>query len=581
MRGPRSGAAPGAALPTDGPRADDGCLWRSSGGRCSVWLLVMPMSRQRSQPAPGGAAGGRVPARALVLLVALAVGGSVSAPAATAANPISSAGEAAVSEVRVSAVAAGTQLARERAFEPVLATHPTDPDRLAAVYQRHLGKWVIPALRISRDGGQTWADTKGRPWAGSGRSPGLHASIAWGPGPAAGSARLYWADTTAGGRTGGHLLSVAWSDDEGRTWSRLHVERRTPPWIGGFPDITVDRHPASPNYGAVYVVYNWPASATRGPGLRLLASPDFGRSWLPLEIPAAAPPAGFPAAWRIDYRVRAAPDGSVYVASFQANLRRWDSSRIFWTGGLASVGRVGFAVARVELDRASGRFALHRPVMATTLHRNVYTALHGATPGTTDNLADPMWSLGLDVDPASGLVVLAVGDIRASRPRGIVRVGRSSDGGATWGWVTLPSLPAVGGRPQSSYRPNVVASDGLVFVGLRGITDVAAGLSPALHGPTIGLAYSLSLDGGATFSAPVALTTARWNAGALDPATNGPGLRERAEQTADGTVVYAYADGRLAAPRPSARYGRATIFAVRVRVPAAGPLEAARFGRPS
>lgn len=568
-------------MPTNGPRAGDARLWRSSGRRRSVCLLVMPMSRQRFWAAQDAGAGSRVLASTVVLALALVLSGGIASHPAKAANPVGPDTGVAVSEVRVSATGTGTQPTRERAFEPVIATHPTDPDRLAVVYQRHRGKWVVPAIRISRDGGQTWADTEARPWAGTGRSPGLHASIAWGPGPTAGSARLYWADTTSGGRAGGHLLSVAWSDDEGRTWSRLHVERRTPPWIGGFPDIAVDRNPDSPNYGAVYVVYNWLASATRGPGLRLLASSDFGRSWLPLEIPAATAPAGFPAAWRIDYRARTAPDGSVYVAWFQANLRRWDARRIWRTGGLRNVGRVGFAIARVEFDTSTRRLVLHRPVMAATLHRNGYTANHAATPGTADNLVDPMWSMGLDVDPASGRVVLAVGDIRASRPRGIVRVGRSDDGGATWAWVTLPSLPAVGGRPQSSYRPNVVAADGLVFVGLRGITDVAAGLSPSLHRPTIGAYYSVSLDGGRTFSEPVTLATVRWNAGALDPATNGPGLRERAERSADGTVVYAYADGRLAAPRPSARYGRATVFAVRVRVPAAGPLEAAQFGGPS
>jgi hypothetical protein len=495
-----------------------------------------------------------------VLVLALVANAAVAPPARGVGTGVAPPAPGSVSESLVSVPTTRPAGRGDWAFEPVVATHPTDPSRLAVAYQRHRDGSIAPAIRISRDGGRTWADATGRPWSGSGRTPGFHTAIAWGPGPAPGSARLYGAATTAGGGAG-YLLSIAWSDDEGRTWSKLHVERRTPPWIGGFPDITVDRDPTSPDYGVVYVVYNWPAGA-HGPGLRLLASADFGRTWQPLEIPPATAPSGYPAAWRIDYRVRTGPDGSAYVAFFQADLRRWDSRRIFWTGGLANVGRVGYAVARVEFDRVARTFVLDSPVVATTLRRNAYTALHAATPGTVDNLADPMWSLGLDVDSSSGRVLLAVGDFEPSaKPRGTVLVGRSDDRGLTWAWVRLPPLPPVAGRSQSSFRPNLVADGGVVFVGLRGITDVPAGTPPSLHRPTIGVACSLSIDGGRTFTAPTAVTDSRWNAAALDPSTNGPGLRERAELTADGTVVYAYADGRFAEPTPDRRHGRSAVFA--------------------
>ena len=77
--------------------------------------------------------------------------------------------------------------------------------------------------------------------------------------------------TTPGCGTGGFSLTTSYSDDEGRTWSPLRVERSTPPWVGGFPDIAVDRDPQSPNFGAVYVAYNW-LGRSHGPGFRLLAS---------------------------------------------------------------------------------------------------------------------------------------------------------------------------------------------------------------------------------------------------------------------------------------------------------------------
>jgi hypothetical protein len=440
-----------------------------------------------------------------------------------------------------------------------VATHPSNPQRIAVVYQRYGAGLSIPALRISHDAGLTWRGTTSTPWAASGRSPGNHAAIAWGPGPRPGSARLYWTDATIGADS--LLLSIAWTDDEGVSWSKLYVERRTPPWIGGFPDITVDRDPSSPNYGAVYVAYNWLADARRGPGLRVLASADYGQTWRAVEVAAVPAPAGYPAAWRIDYRVRTAPDGGLYVAFFQANLRRWDSRHAFRKGSLANVGRVGFAIARVELDRSSGRLAVRPARMAASLARNAYTALAAATPGTIDNLTDPTWSLGLDVDPSSGRVFLAVGDYQpAAHPRGTVRVGRSDDQALTWTWTVLAPLADVDGRAQSSYRPNVAAVDGRVFVGVRGITDVAKGSCVGRRIPTIGEAYAVSLDAGRTFTAPSPISPFRWNAAALKPDTNGPGLRERADRTVDGRFVYVYADGRSAAPAPDPRVGRAAVY---------------------
>ncbi|MGZ8514455.1 MAG: hypothetical protein ACXWXA_05370, partial [Candidatus Limnocylindrales bacterium] len=134
------------------------------------------------------------------------------------------------------------------------------------------------------------------------------------------------------------------------------------------------------------------------------------------------------------------------------------------------------------------------------------------------------------------------------------------DGGLTWTWAVLPRLPDVDGLAQSSYRPNIAAADGRVFVGMRGITDVAQGSAVGRQIPTIGEAYAVSLDGGRSFSAPSPISRDRWNAAALEPETNGPGLRERADRTVDGRFVYVYADGRLAAPAPDPRVGRAAIF---------------------
>lgn len=203
--------------------------------------------------------------------------------------------------------------------------------------------------------------------------------------------------------------------------------------------------------------------------------------------------------------------------------------------------------------------------MATTIARNAYTASGSPPPGTLGNaFIGPPWSQGLDLDPASGRIYLAVADYAASatsgQARGTVRVGHSDDHGQTWTWLTLAAPPALDGRPQSSFRPTLAVRDGVVSVGLHSISDVPAGTDPDLHLPTIGTAYAVSLDGGVTFTGPTRVTTVRWNAAALERTADGPGLRDRAEFTADGHVFYVYGDGRRAAPPPSPSAGRSAIY---------------------
>lgn len=478
-----------------------------------------------------------------------------------------------IREGRVSANTDRLAFPFDNAFEPTVATHPTDPRRLAVVYQRYARGGTCgldTTLRISHDGGATWRDAKGRPYARSGRGPNFHAVIAWGPGPRHGSARLYWADTTVPGCDyAAHAVSVAYSDDEGATWSRLHVERGTPPWVGGFPEITVDRDPASPNYGAVYVVYNWLASRTAGPGMHVIASGDYGRTWrAAVEIPPARRPSGCAASWRIAYRARTSPDGSLYVSGYQADLRRWDAGRIFSKGGAANVCRLGFTVTRVHFDRVARTLTRGPTVMAARVSRSAQAVYGAPAVGTAGTSIDPQWCHGLDVDPANGTVYLAVANYVATAPvgtpRGVVRVGRSSDGGRTWTWrtlppVTLPGSVAAGGGLGSSFKPTVAARDGVVFVGFHVITDVRGGTASARR-PVVGTYFAVSVDEGQTYAAPAPVTRNRWRAAALERGVNGPGLRERADFTADGHVFYVYGDGRRAAPSPGRTWGRGVIY---------------------
>ena len=451
----------------------------------------------------------------------------------------------------------------DRAWEPIVATHPTDPDRVAVVYA-HRGPGapcsLNPTIRISHDGGRTWRSAKRSPAAGSGRGNGLHAAIAWGPGPK-GSSRLYWANMTSPGCTGSQFsLSTAYSDDEGATWSKLRVERRTRPWVGGFPEIAVDRDPDSPNYGVVYVGYNWLPDDARGPGFRMLASDDFGKSWSAANVAPARSPGDYRDFWRIAYRLRPAPDGSVFASWYQVDMRHWDRVNIFAKGGRGNVGRLGVGVARVRFDRGRDALDAGPSRIAATIKETVFTTAGGSAPGTGGDIRpDPMWQYGFDIDPATGRLYLAVAGFGSSTkrsPRGTVRVGYSDDSGLTWRFERLPTAPEAKGRRQSSFKPNLVAGPGYVLVTFHTLDDVGSGA-------TVGNAYTVSTDGGASWRAPGPIAAKRWRAANIDGVTNGIGLRERAERLADGDVFWAYGDGRNAGGSAA---GQTTIYGARIDV---------------
>ena len=178
--------------------------------------------------------------------------------------------------------------------------------------------------------------------------------------------------------------------------------------------------------------------------------------------------------------------------------------------GPANICRLGFTVTRVAFDRAHRTLSHGPTVMATRLSRSAQTVYGAPAVGTSGPIVDPQWCQGLDVDRATGIVYLAVADFvtrpRAGQPHGIVRIGRSADGGRTWSWrtlspVTLPGTIAAGGGLGSSFKPTVAARDGVVFVGFHVITDRVAGSAASAH-PVVGTYYAVSVDGGRTFGTP-------------------------------------------------------------------------------
>ena len=214
-----------------------------------------------------------------------------------------------------------------RSREPIVAAHPFDPSRLAVVYPAGPGEHSHPVIRISHDGGRTWRTASGHP-----RGGGSHPMVAWGPGPRHGTARLYY--TAMGGPAPNYHFVVSYSDDEGRTWHLGFIADHTRGWSIGIEDMVVDTNPASPNYGTLYLAYNWPKDPARGDGLHVVASGDYGRTFAETEIPKLPGPAGYGDAWRIGYKLATAPDGSAYVAGYQLDMKVWHADRPVLQGRL-------------------------------------------------------------------------------------------------------------------------------------------------------------------------------------------------------------------------------------------------------
>ena len=473
----------------------------------------------------------------LVLAIVLAASAGVASgstkapPVAAAVSDAAAAGSwSTLGEYRVST--RPTSLTN-RSREPIVAAHPFNATRLAVVYAQGPGEKSHPVIRISHDGGKTWHTASGHP-----RGGGSHPMVAWGPGPRRGTARLYYAAMT--GTPNNYHFAVSYSDNEGRTWHLGFIADNTRGWFGGIEDLVVDTNPASPNYGVVYLAYNWPRDRSRGTGLHVVASGDYGHTFGETEIPKLAAPAGYGDAWRISYKLATAPDGSAYVAGYQLDMKVWRYASPFYKGSYSNIGRIAFGVTRLSFNRHTRRLSRGSNVLAVRLPETAWNlGWTAALKGVNVGLAEPCWATGLVVD-ADGRVYFAVaGD-------GRIRIVTSDDRGRTWHARYLPQAPAAGGRAQRSMRPDLVAGNGFVAVLFH--TVDASGSNR-----TAGNAVAVSFDRGATWVGPRPVNWHRWRISRIIATYNGPGLRDRAVLLADGrTIYFAYGDGR---DRLSAAFG--------------------------
>ena len=288
------------------------------------------------------------------------------------------------------------------------------------------------------------------------------------------------------------------------------VERRTPPWVGGFPEIAVDRDPASPNYGTVYIGYNWLGAGRAGPDSgcsRLRTSAGHGRPRRSLRPVAARVPRLVadrvsPSTCTGRERVRdlvpgrPSPLGSARTSSRRAGRATW----VDWASRSRGSVRTGEKTFDVGRSRIAARV---RETAFTTAGRK--RVGHGR-----EHPARPDVAHGFDVDPATGSLYLAVA-VRP-RPRSALRGERSRSAGATTaagpGRSRACPRQGVGGRRQSSIRHNLVAGAGYVLVTFHTLDDVG-------WGATIGAAFAVSRDGGVTWRHPAQISRERWRAANL------------------------------------------------------------------
>src|ERR1035437_9480469 len=291
--------------------------------------------------------------------------------------------------------------------EPTIAADPFSPGVLAVATQNVFmssptAGCSVPTIRVSRDGGATWSAAI-YPWAH--RCQDMHVIVAWGP-----DSRL-WAGDAVGVGNGNVSMSVTYSDDMGKSWSKPFVERFTRPWVGCYPAIAVD---------------NWP-------GVAVMASRD-GTAWVHTEVSLDSLP-GYPFSWRIGYRIAAAPNGTAFVSFYQSSLKSWSTDNLLWEGPNSNIGRLGFEVALVHFDGAT--LSADRPAWVTSVDQTA-----------------AQWQSGLAVDD-SGRAWLAV------ESNGGVSVGRL-DG--AWTAFSIPG--------QSSYKASLAISGRIIFVGWHA-TDTA------------------------------------------------------------------------------------------------------------
>jgi hypothetical protein len=297
----------------------------------------------------------------------------------------------------------------------------------------------------------------------------------------ASGARAYYANLSsfspgaASGNQAPELIAVSRSDDAGLSWMDPVIAANG----NGFKfndkeDIWADKNPSSPFFGRVYVTW----TQFRGSFFTFMAEPvmvvfstDAGDTWsTPNQLSAAHNNRQL--GGRQGTVVRSGPDGTVYA---------------FWEDGDQSG-----SIMVVASSNDGGVHWTHPTTIANV--RDLADPIPGAN-FRTDSF------LSAAVDQSNGALYAAWSD--ATGGQGHIVLSKSTDKGATW---NAPKTVSAAANGYAFFQGADVAKNGRVDVAYQAL--VASTTTYGIGNAKIDSYYTRSIDGGASFSTPVKVTSA-------------------------------------------------------------------------
>ncbi|MBC9711974.1 exo-alpha-sialidase [Streptomyces sp. TRM66268-LWL] len=228
------------------------------------------------------------------------------------------------------------------------------------------------------------------------------------------------------------LLAVAYSDDNGLTWSApvIATVKENPNDFNDKEWVTVDASPTSPYFGQVYLTWTEFRAAGQSEPVMVSVSRNGGRSY---SLPKQLSPAGNNGTGngRQGSMPTVGPDGTVYVG--------WEEG----SQQLVSVSRDGGS--RWARPVSAGSVVdIHDPIPGSNFRTNSFLSIAAdPRPGSTS-----VWAAWVNRTPDGGRVVVV----------------RSTDRGATW---SAPETVSGGAEGYAFYQGLAVAPNGRVDVGYQ------------------------------------------------------------------------------------------------------------------